>query len=225
MSKMAPSHRKAGVTAGVGSAEWFRFVSAPGTAAIRVAARGKVEAWIDGEPMRDAGKGRFVAGRPPSASAVVALRIVPETGRGGGAALPEPVVVETDASGVIALGDWSKLGILNNYSGGARYGAKIVLTKEEARVTDAVIDLGKVAGTAEVRVNGRDAGVRVAPPWRLAVTGLLKTGENLVEVTVYNTLANHYQTIPSKYRGSPASGLLGPVRLLSRDWEPVAEGK
>jgi hypothetical protein len=30
---------------------------------------------------------------------------------------------------------------------------------------------------------------------------------------VFNTLANHYQTIPTRYRGSTKSGLLGPVRL------------
>lgn len=65
------------------------------------------------------------------------------------------------------------------------------------------------------------AGLRVAPPWRLAVTGFLKDGENRpIEVLVYNSLANHYQrTIPSGYRGNPLScGLLGPVQLGSRDW-------
>jgi hypothetical protein len=41
-------------------------------------------------------------------------------------------------------------------------------------------------------------------------------------VLVYNTLSNHYQTIPSNYRGSPVSGLMGPVHLRSRDWK---EGK
>ena len=49
-------------------------------------------------------------------------------------------------------------------------------------------------------------------------------GENTLEVLVYNTLANHYQTIPSRYRGNPASGLIGPVRLLSRDWKTGVPG-
>ena len=62
-------------------------------------------------------------------------------------------------------------------------------------------------------------GVRVAPPWRFDVTGMLKPGVNRLEVLVYSTLANHYQTIPSRYRGSPEAGLFGPVRLLSRDWD------
>ena len=49
--------------------------------------------------------------------------------------------------------------------------------------------------------------------------GLLCEGENTIEVLVYNTLANHFQTIPSRYRGSPESGLLGPVRLVFHDYE------
>jgi hypothetical protein len=70
-----------------------------------------------------------------------------------------------------------------------------------------------VIATAEVLVNGKTAGVRVASPWRVEATGLLKAGENTIEVLVYNTLANHYQTIPSNYRGNPVSGLIGPVTV------------
>lgn len=45
------------------------------------------------------------------------------------------------------------------------------------------------------------------------ITALVQRGENRIEVLVYNTLANHYSTIPNRYRGSPASGLFGPVRI------------
>jgi hypothetical protein len=35
------------------------------------------------------------------------------------------------------------------------------------------------------------------------------------------TLANHYSTIPTRYRGQPTSGLLGPVALhLTGDLQP-----
>jgi hypothetical protein len=156
--------------------------------------------------------GRFTARNPAARAAIVALRIVPETGRTGGAAIPEPIVVQTDGSGVMELGDWSRIGILNNYSGGVRYSTRISLTGKEAS-SRAVIDLGGVVATAEVHVNGRMAGVRVAPPWRLEIGGLLKEGENTIEVLVYSTLSNHYQTIPSNYRGSPAAGLMGPVKI------------
>ena len=47
-----------------------------------------------------------------------------------------------------------------------------------------------------------------------------KSGENKIEILVYNTLANHYLTIPTKYRGSSfESGLLGPVNLELRTYK------
>lgn len=210
------------VLSGARPAEWFRFTTAPGTCAIRVHACGAVEAWLDGVPMKAEARGRFIAARPCTKAAVIALRVRPDRpGITGGALIPEPVLVETDGSGVIALGDWSKAGVLNNYSGGVRYRTTLTLTADEAKAR-VTLDLGRVAGTAEILVNGRKAGVRVAPPWRLGVTGLLKAGENTFEVLVFNTLANHYQTIPSRYRGDPRSGLLGPVRLLAREWSEVS---
>ncbi len=205
------------VSAGHQAAEWFRFVSAPGTSAIRVHARGEVQAWIGGEPMVAKGNGRFTSSRTPAPATVLALRVTSKPGLTGGAAIPEPVVVETDGTGLLALGDWSRIGILNNYSGGVRYTTCFTLTGDEAKAK-VMVDLGSVTATAEVHLNGKTAGVRVAPPWRVDATGFLKRGTNTIEVLVYNTLANHYQTIPSRYRGEPISGLMGPVRLLSRDW-------
>ena len=197
-------------------AEWFRFRSAPGTTLIHVTARGQVQAWLDGTPMHAKGNGRFAAATVPAHAAVVALRVVPQTGWSGGAALFEPIQVETDGSGRMALGDWSALGILHNYSGGVRYHNEFPLTAGEAGAA-VELDLGRVCATAEVWVNGDNVGVRVAPPWTFDLSGRLEAGVNTIEVLVYNTLANHYQTIPSLYRGDPVSGLLGPVRLLSRD--------
>jgi len=206
------------VYAGDRSAEWFRFLTAPGTAAIRVHARGEVRAWINGKPMRDKGNGRFEADKPAAKAAIVALRVMPLTGRSGGAAIPQPVAVETNGTGVMPLGDWSQMGILNNYSGGVRYRTAFTLAEDQAD-GKVEVDLGRVIATAEVHINGKKTGVRVAPPWRLDASGFLKAGENTLEVLVYNTLANHYQTIPSRYRGNPLSGLIGPVRLVSRDWK------
>ena len=68
--------------------------------------------------------------------------------------------------------------------------------------------------TAEVSINGKQVGVRVAPPWKFDLSSSLKPGENTIEVTVYNTLSNHYQTTHNRYRGEPTSGLLGPVKLM-----------
>jgi hypothetical protein len=202
--------------AGETSAEWFRFLSAPATTAIQVQAlsREPIQAWLNGKPMLDRGDGRFEVQQATATAAVVAVRLLPESGKGGGAAIPEPILVETSADGIMPLGDWSQLGILNNYSGGVRY--RTTLTLSEQEVTGAVeLDLGKVTATAEVSVNGKQVGVRVAPPWTFDLSGTLKVGENEIEVLVFNTLSNHYQTIPSHYRGDPVSGLFGPVKILS----------
>jgi len=199
-------------------AEWYRFVSPPGTRSIVVNAQTSqpIQVWMDGDKMTDKGQGKFEASTPRSTSSIIALRLTPEVGFSGGSAIPEPITVETDGSGLMSLGDWSKVGILNNYSGGIRY-TKTFSLPEAATTGTAEIDLGQVVATAEVKLNGTKVGIRVAPPWKLDVTGHLKSGDNQLEVTVYNTLSNHYQTIPSLYRGDPISGLLGPVSILQRD--------
>ena len=78
-----------------------------------------------------------------------------------------------------------------------------------------LLDLGEVAATAEVHVNGKPAGVGMAPPWRFDVTRLVVEGENRIEVKVVNTLANHMSTYPTRYvyEGQTVSGLIGPVTI------------
>jgi hypothetical protein len=90
---------------------------------------------------------------------------------------------------------------------------------------------------AIVYVNGKRAGALWHPPYRLDITALVHTGENRLEVRVYNTAMNElagqpprdYSALWAKYgkRFEPQdadkvkpepSGLLGPVRLLT---EPV----
>jgi hypothetical protein len=206
-----PSVIRFDVHAGARPAEWFRFTAPPGLRALTVTAKGAVQAWADGQPMREAGQGRFEAGAPLPHAAVIALRVAAPTGVCGAAALPEPVRLEC-GSGLAALGDWSKAGVLECYSGGAWYRRTVTLTPQQAR-GEVTIDLGKVVATAEVRVNGQAAGIRVAPPWRVDISKHVTPGENRIEVLVLNTLANHYVTIPTRYRGELASGLLGPVTL------------
>jgi hypothetical protein len=173
-----------------------------------------VEAWIGGEPMQPADSGKFNAVKVPEKATVVALRITPDKhGITGGELISEPVTVKTNGSGKMPLGDWSEMGILHNYSGGVRYRTQVSLTAEEAGKVQE-IDLGSVGGTAEVIINGKRAGIKVAPPWKQDIKGRMKAGENSIEILVYNTLSNHYQTLPSRYRGKPVSGLLSGVRLV-----------
>ena len=114
----------------------------------------------------------------------------------------------------LPLGDWCDYA-LESYSGGAIYGKQFDL---EARhlVGKVLLDLGQANTTAEVKVNGTVIGVGMARPFRFDITEHVRAGRNHLEVTVYNTLANHYSIgIPSRYvyEGQTLSGLIGPVRL------------
>ena len=197
---------------GAGAPEWFRFVAPPGFRAMQVQAKGEVEAWLDGKPMaHKGGQGKFEAADGAQNAAVVALRVKPEPGFSGGAILPEAIRIQC-GPGQIALGDWGKLGALECYSGGAWYRKTVMLRPEQAKAT-IVLDLGDLCSSAEVRFNGKSAGTRVAPPWRFDLSHNAKPGENRLEVFICNTLANHYQTIPTRYRTNTPSGLIGPVSL------------
>jgi len=201
---------------------WYRFRTPPGMRAMTVTAYGRVRAWIDGrlvEGRRIAAKGpavvyRFELRTPQAPEGLAALRVQHERGRYGGAALPEPVTFEC-GEGSILPGDWSKMESVESYSGGMSYRRTAAVSAEQLSGS-VLLDLGQVVSSAEVHVNGKPAGTRVAPPWRWDVTKLLHPGENEVRVLVYNTLANHYLTIPTRYRGSATSGLIGPVVLRVR---------
>lgn len=54
----------------------------------------------------------------------------------------------------------------------------------------AMLDLGRVADIARVRVNGRDAGIAWSPPFRLDVTPYLRAGTNTLEIQVANRWVN-----------------------------------
>ncbi len=93
------------------------------------------------------------------------------------------------------------------------------------------IDLGKVMVMAKVKINGTYAGGVWTSPYRVNITGLVKEGENTVEVEVANNWMNRLigdQQLPEKDRptwvnvnpwkaDSPlqTSGLLGPVEILA----------
>jgi hypothetical protein len=209
---------------------WYRFVAPPGLRAMTLTAYGTVQAWADGQPVTvtpepTAGNGavryRLTLGALVPGKALVALRIEPPRGSYGGAAIPEPIGLDCGI-GTAALGDWSQGSALECYSGGVWYRKSVNLSPAQL-ASRTVLDLGEVVATAEVRVNGRTAGIRVAPPWKLDITEHVKAGDNRIEILVYNTLANHYLTVPTKYRGNPKSGLLGPVRLEFVPGTPIGE--
>lgn len=194
---------------------WYRFVAPPGLRALTVTARGRVEAWAGDTPLTSAGNGTFTLPQSATRPVTVRLRIEQERGFYGGAALPEPIKLDC-GPGELSLGDWSQNEGLSAYSGGAWYRRTFSVSAAQAAGRVA-LDLGSVVASAEVRVNGRLAGIRVAPPWTFDLSTLVTPGANRLEVLVYNTLANHYATIPTRYRGEARSGLLGPVILTTAD--------
>jgi len=201
-------------------AGWYRFKSAPGLYRLDFAAFGKVKIWIN-EKEYKAEKGSI---RPDGSvnyslkldqaiqkPATVAMRIEQEKGLYAGVALPEPIKM-TCGKGIFYSGDWSLSDGLYSYSGGAWYRKDFKLTDQQV-ANGVVVDLGKVISSAEAIINGRHAGIKLAPPYRFDISELVKAGDNKIEVLVYNTAANHYTSIPTRYRGSLESGLIGPVLL------------
>jgi len=148
---------------------------------------------------------------PMNAPSVLAIRVRAARGHYGGAVFAEPITL-TCGVGVIDLGDWSDIDGLACYSGGASYRTTTDLAPlgPDVRVR---LEIHDVAASAEVIVNGVSVGSRVAPPWVFDVTPAVKAGTNSIEVRVFNTLANHYRTVPTRFGGSCRSGLFGPVRL------------
>jgi hypothetical protein len=100
------------------------------------------------------------------------------------------------------------------------------------------LDLGRVGDLAEVKVNGKDAGITWAPPYRVDITDALKAGSNSLEIAVTNEWSNRQigdRQLPVEKRvlaqpGGGAgllpgfgaaqvpaeSGLLGEVTLVGR---------
>ena len=178
------------------------------------------------EPVKDIAGENF-----PEAETVAAVNgpwtIAFEEGRGG----PEqPVVTEN-------LFDWieSENPQIKYFSGNATYTAKFNIDTLPQDQT--YIDLGDVMVMAKVRVNGQEAGGVWTTPYQVNVTDLLKEGENTLEVEVVNCWRNRMIgecSMPKKERFTfhtasdinadsemQSSGLLGPVRVVSYDYQTI----
>ena len=90
--------------------------------------------------------------------------------------------------GTVGIGSWPDLG-LPFYAGTVVYRAEVDLPALEPgqRVT---LDMPGLAGSAEVRVNGRIVDHVLWPPYSCELTASLTPGVTVVEVEVANTLRN-----------------------------------
>ena len=132
-----------------------------------------------------------------------------------------------------SLSDWSESDDerLKYYSGTATYSTEVSLLKSEANASKVEIDLGMAMVTAKVYVNGRYAGGVWTNPYRVDVTGLLRTGANRIEIAVTNNWQNRligdsrkiekerktWTSVNPWAPDSPlqSSGLLGPVNIIT----------
>lgn len=126
-------------------------------------------------------------------------------------------------------------GIFESFAGTARYRLHFDAPPQS---NDYWLDLGTVADSAQVRLNGRDLGTALLAPFRFPA-GSLKSKENVLEIDVTNVAANRIRDLDRRkvewrifhdinfvnirYQPFDASnwpvreaGLIGPVRLIPR---------
>ncbi|GAB2606376.1 glycosyl hydrolase [Spirosoma areae] len=117
------------------------------------------------------------------------------------------------------------------FSGTATY-ENTVNVPTVAKNKQYVLDLGEVKNMAEVLVNGKNVGIAWKKPFQVDITDALKSGQNTVQIKVTNLWVNRligdaqpgvtnkitFTTMPFYKADSPLlpSGLLGPVRVLSK---------
>ena len=197
----------------------FSFRSAPGLKALAFSAYGKVEVRINGDAALESEKRTyenglsyytFTVNKLTEEPSEVEIEIAYEPGYSGAAAF-NGYNEQVCGPGKMQSGDWSELDGLRAYSGGMWYRQTINIDRKEGELIE--IDLGDVISSAELFINGKSAGIRLAQPWSYDITEHTKQGENKIEVLVLNTIANNYTSIPTRYRGSIRSGLMGPVTL------------
>jgi hypothetical protein len=198
----------------------FAFESAPGLQSFTFSAHGNIILWIDGirvnpvaETKQPDGLTNYIVNLKEAkvTSALVVFKIDYQPGYRGGAALPQ-YINQKCVKGAINLGDWSKIDGLKAYSGGALYSQTVYFTADDLK-SRMEIDLSNLVSSAELFVNGKSAGIRLSPPWTFDITRLARQGDNQIEILTYNTLANNYTSIPTRYRGDIKSGIIGPVIL------------
>ena len=194
----------------------FSFETAPGTAAMDFSVHGELEEiLIDGVPavFSDDGDGdvHLEISRVNPGISTVTVTGTPDASFPGAAFFAGPVMLSC-TGGRMPEGDWTAFGAMASYSGAVRYSRDVELDFREGRV---MLDLGDVDATCEVVVNGGEPRVLIGKPYSLDITESVQSGPNHIDVLVSSSLANHYSTIPSPYRGTARAGLIGPAKLLN----------
>lgn len=197
----------------------YQFKTAPGTSRMNLEVKGEIlKMWVDGKAvkkknLKNKEGNKYTIDMIESTPGISVVRVLakPDKGYDGPAFFVEPIKL-TCGKGNIPVGNWTNFGALKYFSGGIKYTKNINITSSMKDRME--LDLGIVDATCEVRVNKKMVNVLMNSPFKVDVTEYLKQGKNEIEVLVYSTLSNHYQTIPSAYRGEPRAGLIGPVKIV-----------
>jgi hypothetical protein len=140
---------------------------------------------------------------------------------------PESIVMNEIASFTTSVDEGVKY-----FSGVATYHTTLTADQKWfSNPSQLWLDLGQVKNLAEVMVNGKSLGIIWKQPFRVNLNGVLKPGENQVDIKVTNLWVNRligdaqpgvmhkitYTTMPFYQADSPLlpSGLLGPIKVFS----------
>ena len=122
----------------------------------------------------------------------------------------------------IGAGSWTEYGFAA-FAGTGVY-RKTFFLNDLPRLPMLVID--RAGSTVEVKLNGRELAPRCWRPWRFALDGALRRGENELEIRVSGTFGNLLNRggWGTLLRSEPvAYGLIGPVRITGEGLNGVTE--
>jgi hypothetical protein len=107
------------------------------------------------------------------------------------------------------------------YSGTAVYEKSFDLPDAKLKKNKLYLDLGEVRDIAEVSLNGHDLGVVWTAPWRVDISGVVKTKNNRLQIKVTNCWANRQigdEQLPADCEfGKGSFGYGGPLKAFP-DW-------
>ena len=158
-----------------GGGKGVRLVLAPGETCIVKTFRDRA---VKGERYLHVGR---VAGAPVALQGAWSV-----TFTSGGPTLPAATTLAAPTA-------WTELagGDVKAFAGTAVYRLEFE-RPADLRAGPVVLDLGRVADSARVRLNGRPVGALIAPPWRCVLPGeaAFTPGKNVLEIAVTNIAAN-----------------------------------
>ena len=103
------------------------------------------------------------------------------------------------------------------YSGQITYKKIIVIPKNYFNNYKLILDLGKLCDWVFVKINNKEIGTTLLPPFECDITKFVKEGENLLHFELYNSLTNRFAQLPGALKKNilvNEYGLFGPVKII-----------